>query len=257
MNICNKIESLQYNAALAITGAIRGSSKDKLFQELGFEHLSSRRWLRKLCLFYKIVVNKSPNYLYNYVSTVNQSYQTRSGDKFLHMCCRTEYFANSFFPYTIKEWNNLSPEIRKSVSYEVFKNSLLKFIRPSPNSLFNVSDSLGIKLLTRLRLGLSHLREHKFSHNFQDTINPLCLCSLESESTTHFFLRCQNFTDLRKCLMNKLIKIDSCILTLDEKSLTKLLLYGDDRYDCKINKSIILASINFIHSSKRSDGQLM
>ena len=82
------------------------------------------------------------------------------------MCCRTEYFANSFFPYTINEWNNLSPEICKSVSYEVFKNSLLKFVRPSPNSLFTVSDSLGIKFLTRLRLGLSHFREHKFNHNF-------------------------------------------------------------------------------------------
>ena len=179
-----------------------------------------------------------------------------------NMYCRTEYFANSFFPYTIKEWNNLSPEIRKSVSYEVFKNSLLKFIRPSPNSLFNVSDSLGIKLLTRLRLGLSHLREYKFNHNFQDTIAamfhlPLCSCSLGSESTTNFFLRCQNFTDLRKCLMHELIKIDSCILTLDEKSFTKLLLYGDGRYDSKTNKSIILASINFIYSSKRFDGQLM
>ena len=37
--------------------------------------------------------------------------------------CRSEYFANSFFPYTIKEWNNLSPEIRKSVLLEVLKNS--------------------------------------------------------------------------------------------------------------------------------------
>ena len=206
-----------------------------MYQELGFEYLTSRRWLRKLCLFYKIVANKLPNCLYNYVSTVNQSYQTRSGDKFLRMHCTTEYFVNSFFPYIIKEWNNLNPEICKSVSYEVFKNSLLKFIRPSPKSLFNVSDSLGIKLLTRLRLGLSHLREHKFNHNFQDTINPLCPCSLESESTTHFFLRCQNFTDLRKCLMNELIKIDSCILTLDEKSFTKLLLYGDGRYDSTTN----------------------
>ena len=78
-------------------------------------------------------------------------------------------------------------EICKSVSYEVFKNSLLKFIRPSLNSLLNVSDRFVIKLLTRLRLGLSHLREHEFNHNFQDTINPLCPCSLESESTTHFF----------------------------------------------------------------------
>ena len=95
------------------------------------------------------------------------------------MYCITEYFANSFFPYTIKVWNNLSAEIPKSVSYEVFKNLLLKFIRPSPNSLFNASDSLGIKLVTRLSLGLSHHREHKFNHNFQDTINPLCSCSLE------------------------------------------------------------------------------
>ena len=197
-----------------------------------------------------------PN-LYNYVSTVNQSYQTRSGDKFLHMCCRTEYFANSFFPYTIKEWNNLSPVIRKSVSSEVFQNSLLKFIRPSPNSLFNVSDSLEIELFTSLRLGLSHLREHKFNHNFQDTINPLCSCSLESGSTSHFFLRCQNFTDLCKCLMNKLIKIDSYILTTDDKSFTKLFLFGDGRYDSKTNKSIILASTNFISSNKRFDGQLM
>ena len=175
MNICSKIETLRYNAALAITRAIRGSSKEKLCQELGFEYLSSRRWLKKLCLFYKIVVNKSPNYL-NYVSTVNQSYQTRSGDKFLHISWRKEYFANSFFPKAIKEWNNLNPEIRKSISYEVFKNSLLKFIRPTASSLFNVSDSLGINCFTRLRLGLSNLREHKFNHNRTSATNFPLLC---------------------------------------------------------------------------------
>ena len=42
------LESIQYNAAIAITGAIRGTSSEKLFQELGFESLKSRRWLRKL-----------------------------------------------------------------------------------------------------------------------------------------------------------------------------------------------------------------
>ena len=55
--------------------------------------------------------------------------------------------------------------------------------------------------------------------------------------------------------MNELIKIDSCILTLDEKSFTKLLLYGDSRYDSKTNKSLILASIKFNYSSKGFDGQ--
>ena len=91
----------------------------------------------------------------------------------------------TLFPYTIREWNKLSLEIRNSQSYSIFKKSLLKFIRT--NSVFNVSDIYGIKLLTRLRVGLSHLREHKFRDNFQDTINPLFSRSLEVEYTSHFF----------------------------------------------------------------------
>ena len=46
---------------------------------------------------------------------------------------------------------------------------------------------MGIKYLTRLRLGLSHLNDHKFRHNFQDCLNPLCPCSLKVESTIHLF----------------------------------------------------------------------
>ena len=55
-SLSEKIESIQYNAALAITGAIRGSSKEKLYQELGLESLKDRRWMRKLCYSHKIVV---------------------------------------------------------------------------------------------------------------------------------------------------------------------------------------------------------
>ena len=42
-----RLESIQYNAAIAITGTIRGTSSEKLFQELGLEILKSRRWFRK------------------------------------------------------------------------------------------------------------------------------------------------------------------------------------------------------------------
>ena len=59
-SLTNKIDSVQYNAALAITGAIRGTSKEKLYQELGFESLKYRRWLRRLCYLYKIVNTKQP-----------------------------------------------------------------------------------------------------------------------------------------------------------------------------------------------------
>ena len=196
LSLCNKIETCQCNAALAITGAIRGSSKERLYQELGFEYLSSQKWLRKSCTFYKIVRSKFPGYLYKYILPGDRAYLTRNSNNIKQIFCRSEYFANSFFPYTIKEWNKLSLEIRNSESYSIFKKSLLKFIRTIPNSVFSVADIYGIKLLARLRVGLSHLKKHKFKHNFQDAINRLCSCSLEMELTSHFFLRCQNFINL-------------------------------------------------------------
>ena len=63
--LANKIKSVQYNPALAITGAIRETSKEKLYQELGFESLKDRRWLKRLCYLYKIVNTKQPAYLYD------------------------------------------------------------------------------------------------------------------------------------------------------------------------------------------------
>ena len=57
-----KLESNQYNAVLTITSAIQGTS-GKLYQELAFESLQQRRWYRKLCYFYKIFKEQSPNYL--------------------------------------------------------------------------------------------------------------------------------------------------------------------------------------------------
>ena len=66
--------------------------------------------------------------------------------------------------------------LTKSKSISVFREKILNFIRPSPNSVFDIHNPKGIKLITRLRLGLSHLREHKFKHSFQDTLNPLCNC---------------------------------------------------------------------------------
>ena len=48
----NEIESVQYKAALAISGAIQGTSYDKLNQELVLESLKSRRWYKCLCCIY-------------------------------------------------------------------------------------------------------------------------------------------------------------------------------------------------------------
>ena len=171
--------------------------------------------------------------------------------------CRTQYFSDSFFPYTICEWNKLDICIRQSESLNIFRTALLKFIRPSANSVFLVRDRQGLKLLTRLRLNLSHLREHKFNHNFQGTINPLCPCSLETESVSHFFLRCLNFIEIRTNLKAELREIDETILELSDVSLVNLLLYGDKEFSTEINTKILQCSIKYILESKRFDEPLL
>ena len=76
----------------------------------------------------------------------------------------------------------------------IFKVPLIlvfsKRIRPSPNNAFNChncKETSSCKYLTRLRLGLSHLGEHKFKHSFFDTLDLLWLCDLDFETNTHFF----------------------------------------------------------------------
>ena len=99
----NKLESVQYNAALAITGAIRGSSREKLYQELGLESLKSRRWYRKLCLFFKLKKNKHPSYLFDMIPKVLSTRTTRNYNNIPLFNVKHEYFRNSFFPSTVIE----------------------------------------------------------------------------------------------------------------------------------------------------------
>ena len=53
-SLCQTIESVQYKAALTITGAIKGTSLAKLYKELGLETLKFRQWCRRLCMLYKV-----------------------------------------------------------------------------------------------------------------------------------------------------------------------------------------------------------
>ena len=148
----------------------------KIYQELGVESRKSRRWFRKLCHFYKIFSEKSPSYLFNLAPNFNRVHNTRLSYDIPPIKVRHDYFKNSFFSFVITELNKLDHSIRYSASLNTFKKMLLNFIRPYANSIFDIHNPLGIKFLTRLRLGLSHFHEHKFMHCFQNTLNPLCEC---------------------------------------------------------------------------------
>ena len=69
-----------------------------------------------------------------------------------------------------------------------FRKKLLTFVRLLENDTYRICYPLGVRLLNRLCLGFSRLREHKFRHNFADTLNPLRSCSVALFlcSTYHF-----------------------------------------------------------------------
>ena len=166
------------------------------------------------------------------------------------------FFKNSFFPSVIIEWNNLDSSLRNSNSISGFKEKILNFIRPSPDSFFDIHNPKGIKPTTRLRLGLSDLREYKLKHSFQDTINPLCYCGQDIESATHFFLHCPFFINERHTLRNAIRSLDSKLLDCTDYDLTQTLLFGNTSQTSSNNFKIINASIDYILSSKRFDEPL-
>ena len=255
-SFCNMIESVQYNACLAITGAINKSSRERLYQELGLESLRDRRWYRRLVYFYKIVNGISPTYLRSFLPEKQRSYNPERRDLFRNINWNTEYFNNSFFPYCVREWNRLKPDLRTTTSISLFKKGLIesnKFKRPRKHSIFNIYDPHGIKLLTRLRVNLSHLREHKFKHNFLDTPSPICSCGLENESTNHYLLRCPLYSHLRNSLLDNTIEIVGSISNLSDVEIEKILLYGDKNLTVLENASLLKNTIVFLKSSGRFD----
>ena len=102
----------------------------------------------------------------------------------------------------------------------------MKFFSLQGRSLFSIHAPTRVKLLTRLRLKFSHLNEHKFRHNFKDTVVAMCDSGTETETTEYFFLTCPFFvTEIQKLLNNVYDKHFSS-QNQNEKSMIDILLYG-------------------------------
>ena len=147
----------------------------------------------------------------------NHQYNTRPIEDVTTFYCRTDVFKYSYFPHIILEWNKLDMQIRRSESFLSFENSLLNIDRPTAKPTYNLHNSIGLKYLTRLRLGLNHFKEHKFKQDFQDWVNPLCSCSLEIESLSDYFLHYHHFTNIRATYIScsQLIEISQVFHTMN------------------------------------------
>ena len=172
--------------------------------------------------------------------------QTPEQGTTVHKLSTAEQIVSStlFFPPALNNWFNLDLNIRNSESISIFKSKLLYFIRPFQTNIYNIFDPKGLTILTHLRLGLSHLNEHRFRHNFQDCLNPLCSCILEIEDASHYLWQCHHFSHYRVVLMNSVKSICDSFDSMSVNVKEDLLLYGDSRSDENKNKVILKATIS-------------
>ena len=116
-----------------VTAAIKGTSSARLYKELAWESLSSRRKSHILSQFYKIVKNLVPYYLSELLpklSSERTHYRVRSRENFSQSSCRTSCIQESFFPSAITGWNSLDLDVRNSVSLPTFKAKLRSTLFP-------------------------------------------------------------------------------------------------------------------------------
>ena len=126
-----QIEKVQYQAALAITGTWQGTNTDKIYEQLGWESLSKRRWFRRLVQFYKIKNNLTPDYLRHPIPPSREYVMnTRSRNQIPLIDARRDYYKHSYFPNAIKIWNALDSTLKQEKSLSCFKSHLIKIIRP-------------------------------------------------------------------------------------------------------------------------------
>ena len=159
------------------------------------------------------------------------------------------YFKNSCFPSIVIEWNHRDLNIHNSETLTSFKSKDLKFLRPSENSVFLYDKPKGIQLLTRLRFGLSHLRDHKFKHSFQVTLNTICNSGEDIETWWHYLLHCWIYK--RLAVLNVIQGIDSSILEFTDSRIVEVFLYGRKFLDFSDNTNILNATIDFLLKTKR------
>ena len=99
----------------------------------------------------------------------------------------------------------------------------MPFIRPLENSIFNIFDPECI--------GFSHLNKHRFRHNYQECLNPLCTCSLETKNTCHHLLHGYHYTPFRIGLTDSIKTFVIDFDSLSDSRKVEIFFYGNSQSD--------------------------
>ena len=248
------LEDIQMTAARIVTGAMKTTPIEKLYEETGWETLSKRRERSKQIMMYKIVHKLTPSYLYSFLpnipifhrNTRAQLDQSRRSD-LPSFNCRTVLFENSFFPSAITLWNLLPSETRNLPTLSQFKKKIstprqFSVIFPE---LLNVGKRYLSILHSRLRMGRSQLNEHLFKIGVKDSA--ACSCGATTESIWHYFLTCPNYIVARDALHTTIGRLAPFSINT--------ILFGSASCSLEDNIIIFLSVQEFIEKSKRFQGE--
>ena len=111
-----------------------------------------------------------------------------------------------------------------------------------------------MKLLSRLRLQYTYLNKRTFSkrtfrHGFNDTVNPVCPCGADVETTEHFLLHCFCFSTQWYELFDNIWRLDPSFSKFNAKEKVAYLLYGSTSNSSSLNKHFIKLNIKFLKSN--------
>ena len=151
----------------------------------------------------------------------------------------------------------MDSRVRNLPSIATFKRVILDFIRPVPTPMFKVKMLSVFVFLIRLKVGFSHLLDHKFRHGFLDTVDPISPCRTNAvENTEHYLLHCSNFANQHSILFDDLRNIGTNSGPLASSTLSRILLFGKPNFSDNVNSIRIYAVIKFIESTNRFSGSI-
>ena len=244
------IERVQYQATLAITGAWKGTSRLKVYAQLGIESLSDRRSLNRVLHVFKIKNNLTPPYLRAKLPPLDVLLNETT-NTFQEIATRTIKYKNSFFPNAITTWNNTTVNLQGNHTKSRIKAHILRQIRPQPKSVYGIHDPSGLRYLFQLRTRLSPLRSHKYHHNFRDTPNDICSCQRDIEDVKHFLFECLQFANARVALA---VKVTNILLRNNLVHLANnvdIYLYGHPSLSAVDNKEVLSSTIHYLKNTQR------
>ena len=256
----SKLEKVQREALLAVTGAYRHTSHEKLLHEVGLTTLEKRREASKLKFIHKLTSGLLPNYLSellpNYVSE-QSDYNLRNLKNLSLPRSKKKNFLKSFIPSSIKLWNKLPIDIRQLDKHDAFKLKITSIYGGLTNKIFLFGNSNGAINHSRIRMGLSGLNQQRRKYNF--IANSVCpKCNFKSEDAAHYFLHCPMYAAQRQKLLHTLSATPNSeiIYLLNSKAkkahanrLVNLLLFGTG--NITIDKKIFECLHVYIEDSNR------